>query len=73
MRGSSRQAANGSKGDIRGYVKWRKISGGTRGDLGIRCCGGVAGLNEDPPQALCLSLGLPGRRDPDSTPVRCSP
>ena len=28
---------NGSEHDIRDYVKWRKISGGTRSDLG-RCC-----------------------------------
>jgi len=28
---------NGSENDIRGYVKWRKISGGTRSDLGRRC------------------------------------
>ena len=28
---------NGSEGDIRGFVKWRKISGGTRSGLG-RCC-----------------------------------
>jgi hypothetical protein len=27
---------NGSENDIRGYVKWRKISGGTRSDLGRR-------------------------------------
>jgi len=28
---------NGSEGDIRGFVKWRKISGGTRSNLGRRC------------------------------------
>lgn len=29
---------NGSEGDIRGFVKWRKISGGTRSDPGrFRC------------------------------------
>ncbi|MFZ0790018.1 MAG: hypothetical protein WAM94_10395, partial [Chromatiaceae bacterium] len=35
---------NGSEGDIRGCVKWRKISGGTRSDLGKRCRDGFAGL-----------------------------
>ena len=33
---------NGSEGDIRGYVKWRKISGGTRSDLGRHCRDGFA-------------------------------
>ena len=28
---------NGSEGDIRGHVKWRKISGGTRSELGKPC------------------------------------
>ncbi len=35
---------NGSEGDIRGYVKWRKISCGTRSNLGKRCREGVVNL-----------------------------
>ena len=34
--------ADGSEGDIRGHAKWRKISGGTRSDLGKRCRDGFA-------------------------------
>ena len=44
---------NGSEGDIRGYVKWRKISGGTRSDLGKRCRDGFASLKK-----TCRKLGL---------------
>ena len=44
---------NGSEGDIRGYVKWRKISGGTRSDLGRRCRDGFASLKK-----TCRKLGV---------------
>ncbi len=37
---------NGSENDIRGYVKWRKISGGTRSDLGRRCRDSFASLKK---------------------------
>jgi hypothetical protein len=37
---------NGSGGDIGGYVKWRKISGGTRSELGKRCRDGFASLKK---------------------------
>ena len=44
---------NGSEGDIRGHVKWRKISGGTRSGLGKRCRDGFASLNK-----TCRKLGI---------------
>ena len=44
---------NGSENDIRGYVKWRKISGGTRSDLGKRCRDGFASLKK-----TCCKLGI---------------
>jgi hypothetical protein len=44
---------NGSEGDIRGYVKWRKISGGTRSDLGKCCRDGFASLKK-----TCRKLGV---------------
>ena len=44
---------NGSEGDIRSYVKWRKISGGTRSDLGKRCRDGFASLKK-----TCRKLGV---------------
>jgi hypothetical protein len=44
---------NGSEGDIRGYVKWRKISGGTRSDLGRPCRDGFASLKK-----TCRKLGV---------------
>jgi len=44
---------NGSEGDIRDYVKWRKISGGTRSDLGKRCRDGFASL-----KTTCRKLGI---------------
>jgi hypothetical protein len=44
---------NGSEGDLRGYVKWRKISGGTRSELGKRCRDGFASLKK-----TCRKLGL---------------
>ena len=44
---------NGSEGDIRSYVKWRKISGGTRSDLGRRCRDGFASLKK-----TCRKLGV---------------
>ncbi|WPL18982.1 Transposase IS66 family protein [Thiorhodovibrio winogradskyi] len=44
---------NGSEGDIRGYVKWRKISGGTRSELGKRCRDGFASL-----KTTCRKLGI---------------
>ena len=49
---------NGSDGDIRSHVKWRKISGVTRSELGKRCRDGFAGLTK-----TCRRLGisLPGR------------
>jgi hypothetical protein len=37
---------NGSENDIRGYVKWRKISGGTRSELGRRCRDTFASLKK---------------------------
>jgi hypothetical protein len=44
---------NGSEGDIRGFVKWRKISGGTRSDLGRRCRDTFASL-----KITCRKLGI---------------
>ena len=44
---------NGSEGDIRGYVKWRKISGGTRSDLGRLCRDSFASLKK-----TCRKLGI---------------
>ncbi len=44
---------NNSEGDIRVYVKWRKISGGTRSDLGKRCRDSLASLNK-----TCRKLGV---------------
>jgi hypothetical protein len=44
---------NGSEGDIRGYVKWRKISGGTRSNPGKRCRDGFASLKK-----TCRKLGI---------------
>jgi len=44
---------NASEGDIRGYVKWRKISGGTRSELGKRCRDGFASLKK-----TCRKLGI---------------
>jgi len=44
---------NGSESDIRDYVKWRKISGGTRSDLGKRCRDGFASLKK-----TCRKLGI---------------
>jgi hypothetical protein len=44
---------NGSEGDIRGFVKWRKISGGTRSELGRQCRDGFASLKK-----TCRKLGI---------------
>jgi hypothetical protein len=44
---------NGSEGDIRGFVTKRKISGGTRSDLGRRCRDGFASLKK-----TCRKLGI---------------
>ncbi|WP_343032237.1 IS66 family transposase [Allochromatium palmeri] len=44
---------NASENDIRGYVKWRKISGGTRSDLGRRCRDTFASLKK-----TCRKLGI---------------
>ena len=44
---------NGRERDIRGFVKWRKISGGTRSDLGKACRDGFASLNR-----TCRKLGV---------------
>jgi hypothetical protein len=44
---------NGSENDIRGYVKWRKVSGGTRSDLGKRCRDTFASLKK-----TCRKLGI---------------
>ncbi len=44
---------NGSEGDIRGFVKWRKISGGTRSNLGQRCRDTFASLKK-----TCRKLGV---------------
>jgi hypothetical protein len=45
--------ADGSEGDIRGHARWRKISGGTRSDLGKRCRDGFASLKK-----TCRKLGV---------------
>ncbi len=44
---------NGSEGDIRDFVKWRKISGGTRSDRGRRCRDTFASLKK-----TCRKLGI---------------
>jgi hypothetical protein len=44
---------NGTESDVRGYVKWRKISGGTRSNLGKRCRDGFASLKK-----TCRKLGI---------------
>jgi len=44
---------NGSENDIRGYVQWRKVSGGTRSDLGRRCRDTFASLKK-----TCRKLGI---------------
>lgn len=44
---------NGSENDIRGYVKWRKVSGGARSDLGKRCRDTFASLKK-----TCRKLGI---------------
>jgi hypothetical protein len=44
---------NGSENDIRGYVKWRKVSGGTRSDLGKQCRDTFASLKK-----TCRKLGV---------------
>jgi hypothetical protein len=44
---------NGSESDIRGFVKWRKISGGTRSDLGRQCRDAFASLKK-----TCRKLGV---------------
>jgi hypothetical protein len=44
---------NGRESDIRGYVKIRKISGGTRGDAGRRCRDTFASLRK-----TCRKLGV---------------
>jgi hypothetical protein len=43
---------NASEGDLRGYVKWRKISGGTRSGIGKHCRDGLASLKK-----TCRKLG----------------
>jgi hypothetical protein len=37
---------NSSAGNLRGYRKWRKISGRPRSELGKRCRDGVASLTQ---------------------------
>ncbi|MFT5759327.1 MAG: hypothetical protein ACI9LM_004084, partial [Alteromonadaceae bacterium] len=44
---------NGSEGDIRDYVKKRKVSGGTRSDLGQQCRDTFVNLKK-----TCRKLGL---------------
>ena len=44
---------NGSENDIRGFVKWRKVSGGTRSELGRRCRDTFASLKK-----TCRKLGI---------------
>jgi hypothetical protein len=44
---------NGSEGDIRDYVKKRKVSGGTRSDLGQQCRDTFASLKK-----TCRKLGI---------------
>jgi Transposase IS66 family len=44
---------NGSENDLRGYVKWRKVSGGTRSDLGRQCRDTFASLKK-----TCRKLGI---------------
>lgn len=45
---------NGSEGDIRDFVKKRKVSGGTRSDLGRQCRDTFASLKK-----TCRKLGVP--------------
>lgn len=44
---------NGSEGDVRDYVKKRKVSGGTRSDLSRRCRDTFASLKK-----TCRKLGV---------------
>lgn len=44
---------NGSEGDIRDYVKKKKVSGGTRSDEGRRCRDTFASLKK-----TCRKLGI---------------
>jgi hypothetical protein len=44
---------NGNEGDVRDYVKKRKVSGGTRSDLGRRCRDTFASLKK-----TCRKLGV---------------
>ena len=44
---------NGSESDIRDYVKKKKVSGGTRSDLGRRCRDTFASLKK-----TCRKLGI---------------
>lgn len=44
---------NGSERDIRVYVKWRKVSGGTRDDLGKQCRDTFASIRK-----TCRKLGI---------------
>jgi len=44
---------NGSENDIRGHVKWRKVSGGTHSDLGKRCRNTFTSLKK-----TCRKLGI---------------
>ncbi len=44
---------NGGEGDIRVFVKWRKISGGTRSDLDKDCRDGFASFKKS-----CRKLGI---------------
>jgi len=44
---------NGSESDIRSYVKRRKVSGGTRSDIGKQCRDAFASLNK-----TCRKLGV---------------
>jgi hypothetical protein len=62
LRGLERPApvlhTNGSEGDIRIYVTWRNISGGSRSDLGKDCRDGFAGLKK-----TCRNPGISFRDD----------
>ncbi len=61
LRPDSPLHTNGSENDSRGDVKWRKISGGTRSDLGRRCRDTFAKSEKDLPHARNRLLGRPQR------------
>jgi len=50
---SHRQDQACVRSDLRGYIKWRKVSGGTRSDLGKQCRDTFARLKK-----TCRKLGI---------------